>query len=505
MFCGVVYATRATRELTEVMLRDSAKVNGRPDEIRLIESINWSILDDDPGFKWGRVIRLADGLRFSCLRSSHILGACGFSVSWMVENDKVSEKSIFFSGDIGPQSDENPYLPLLKSGQNPYPNTDYIVTEATYGSRTRAPVFQCAETRRKRLAEVILHTVFNKKGKVILPAFSLHRTQELLVDIHWWLSEGWMKSDQAYLMGDLVDGKFENPLRILIDSPLGAKVTEAYQKNLFSLSPNGKYKYLKKCSINSSGENESKIKQFINGLIDNESFYDCGNLIKLFKPSQKTKDKPYCKTDRKVDQKLDFKYERYPIIVASAGMCDAGPVVEYLERFGNDPANTIILTGYQSSGTSGRALMERATSTYSDPLTISKDKAEVIDMSGFYSAHADQGMLLDFLFSLGGYGKNLPAKVILNHGDLISKKELADAIHERASQKIPGEREVRDVCIADARWIDLNSDDYLPDQASEGGYDTGNTKMELAAINTELRDLKNMIQQIALKLEKIIC
>lgn len=84
------------------------------------------------------------------------------------------------------------------------------------------------------------------------------------------------------------------------------------------------------------------------------------------------------------------------IVIASAGMCDNGPVVSYLERWGNDPRNTVILTGYQSAGSKGAELMQRATASNVSMDSLSPDQAEVIDMSPYYSAHADQQMLLDF-------------------------------------------------------------------------------------------------------------
>jgi metallo-beta-lactamase family protein len=490
------------------MLRDSAKVNGNLDEIKYIESINWSILDDDPGFKWGRVIKMAEGLRFSFLRSSHILGACGISVSWMIKDnggnfDEANEKNIFFSGDIGPQSDANPYLPLLKPGHNPFPNTNYIVTEATYGSRTRDTEFQCSETRRKRLAEVILHTVFNKGGKVILPAFSLHRTQELLVDLHWWLFEGWLKSDQAGLMGNLIDGKYENPIRVLVDSPLGYRVTDIYRKNLFARSPNGKYKYLNSDLSKNPDNTAEKIAVFIEELLEKGSFYDSGNLIKAINASPKSQQKHNSKAPKKMDKQSERKFEFYPVIIASAGMCDAGPVKKYLEQFGNDPANTIILTGYQSSGTTGRSLMDRATMHCADPATLPINKAEVIDMSGFYSAHADQNNLLNFLFSLGGYEQKTPAKVLINHGNEASKACLEGAIRNRAALRVPGEREVIDVGIADARWLDLDRDEFLPEIATGETFSSEDINTAMAGINSELRDLKKMMELVTGRLDLI--
>ena len=491
-FCGVIYATRATRELTEIMLRDSAKVNGTTQDLESIKSINWSILDDDLGFKWGRVIRMAEGLRFAFLRSSHILGACCISVSWMLKDaegnfDKESERNIYFSGDIGSQTDENPYPPLLKSGHNPFPNTDYIVTEATYGSRTRSSEFQCAETRRRHLAETILHAVYNKKGKVILPAFSLHRTQELMSDLHWLLTDGW----ENYAPNNLVEtseGKYETPLRVCIDSPLGYKVTEAYRKNLFQRSPNGKYKYFKG-SISPDGKD--RFEMFFDDLFgEHGCFYDRGNLIRLFNPESNGK-----KGTSKKSKQANRKFEVYSVFVASAGMCDAGPVMEYLERFDDDPANTIILTGYQSAGSTGRKLMDRATLLGPPTKETVLSKAEVVDMSGFYSAHADQDMLLNNLFDLKGKRSQTPAKVLINHGDVASKEALELAIRKRSELKAPGERTVRDVCIADSRWFDLNRDEYIPETQSKNSSCTEDLKADMAEMKTEIKELRKLLKQ----------
>src|SRR5690606_35412198 len=87
----------------------------------------------------------------------------------------------------GCQTDENAYLPLMKGGQHPFANTDYIVVESTYGSRIRAQEHQNYALRLERLAQIIAHTVFVKGGKVLMPTFSLHRSQELLMDVLQWM------------------------------------------------------------------------------------------------------------------------------------------------------------------------------------------------------------------------------------------------------------------------------------------------------------------------------
>lgn len=192
-FTGMVYATRATRELTELMLLDAARVSRMFTEHE-VRQIRWSVLDDDLGFKWGRSIRLAEGIWMAYLRSSHILGACLISIGWKVNDDN---RSICFSGDVGSQTDENAYLPLMKSGQHPFADTDYIVVESTYGGRVRAQEHQDSQLRLARLAEVIAHTLFVKGGKVLMPAFSLHRAQELLMDVLHWMKVSLPSSKHA--------------------------------------------------------------------------------------------------------------------------------------------------------------------------------------------------------------------------------------------------------------------------------------------------------------------
>lgn len=388
-FTGQVYATRATRELTELMLLDAARVSGMFTEDE-VKQIRWSVLDEDPGFKWGRFIRLAEGVRMNYLRSSHILGACSISISWMVNGEN---RTICFSGDVGCQTDENAYLPLMKRGQRPFADTDYIVVESTYGGRIRAQEHQDYQLRLARLAEVISHTLFVKGGKVLMPAFSLHRTQELLMDVlHW------MKTHLPASRFQLGESAGARSITANVHAPLGRAITEVYAKHLCSRSPNGKFKYLNAELCESLSMHAEEIQTMLQQLVD-MGLYQAGSgcLMSMTKPKQAS----------------NFEAD---IVIASAGMCDQGPVVSYLERWGNDPRNTVILTGYQAAGSRGAELMQRATATTSVMNSLAPDKAEVIDMSPFYSAHADQQMLLDFLFCTNGFDSNKPVTLLINHG-----------------------------------------------------------------------------------------
>ncbi|WP_417788162.1 MBL fold metallo-hydrolase [Stutzerimonas xanthomarina] len=456
-FTGLVYATRATRELTELMLLDAARVS-KMYTVEEVKQIRWSILDDDLGFKWGRSIRLAEGIWMACLRSSHILGSCLISIGWKVNE---GNRSICFSGDVGCQTDENAYLPLMKSGQQPFADTDYIVVESTYGGRVRTPEHQDSQLRLARLAEVIAHTLFVKGGKVLMPAFSLHRAQELLMDVLQW-----MKVDLPASRHALGHSDNDRALTANVHAPLGHAVTQVYAKHLCSKSPNGKFKYLNADLCQSLAMHADEIQDMLQRLVEHGRF-KAGNgcQLSMTKPKQPS----------------NFDAD---IVIASAGMCDSGPVVSYLERWENDPRNTIILTGYQSAGSKGAELMQRASPSSLPSDSLASGQAEVIDMSPYYSAHADQEMLLDFLFRTDGYGSDKPATVFLNHGNPVSKYTLREAIRQRADLATPHDRKIMDVRIADARWFDLDVGELI-----EGSNEQAELLREVEDLRAQLRQL----------------
>tara|TARA_R110001606_G_scaffold361754_3_gene514963 strand:+ start:19782 stop:21419 length:1638 start_codon:yes stop_codon:yes gene_type:complete len=439
-FDGLVYATRATRELSELMLLDAARISKMYTE-KEVKQIRWSILDDDLGFKWGRSIRLAEGLRMSYLRSSHILGACLISIAWKVDGE---DRTICFSGDIGCQTDENSYLPLMKSGQHPFVDTDYIVVESTYGSRVRAQEYQNYQLRLERLAEVIAHTLFVKGGKVLIPTFSLHRAQELLMDVLQWMKVR-LPANQNTI--DHHDKK--RPFTTNIHAPLGRAVTQVYAEHLCSKSPNGKFKYLNTKLCESLAMSGDEIQSMLQHLVEYGQFkVGNSNLMSMAKPKQPS----------------NFNAD---IVIASSGMCDNGPVVSYLDSWGSDPRNTIILTGYQAAGSKGAELMERATPSNMSVDKLPTGQAEVINMSAYYSAHADQQMLLDFLFRTDGYDSNKSATLLINHGNPESKYALQNAVEERAAKHYENDRRIKEVKIADACWLNLDNGEVIEQSHSE--------------------------------------
>ncbi|MFW6029266.1 MAG: MBL fold metallo-hydrolase [Halanaerobiales bacterium] len=184
-FRGKVICTSATAKLTKEVLLDAVNINA-PYTKGSIQKIDFLPLDEN--FKVNKPIPinniipgLEGFLAIYFLRSSHILGSVSIGICW---GDEV-EKSILFSGDLGNNTEKNAYQPLLKDIQMPYDGTDYIVLESTYGSRYREESFKSFENKIKTLENTIKNTLVVKQGQLIIPTFSLHRTQEILFDLYY--------------------------------------------------------------------------------------------------------------------------------------------------------------------------------------------------------------------------------------------------------------------------------------------------------------------------------
>jgi metallo-beta-lactamase family protein len=487
-FKGWVYCTQATKEIADLMLRDAAKLNDLFHESD-VNLIKWHVIDAGE-FYWNKTLRLADGLSATFKRSSHVLGACGISVSWSTAGAPNDLKSIYFSGDIGCQLEGNAYLPLLKGDHRPYPKADYIVMESTYGAADRGGEFKNSEGRVNALGAVICDTAYKKGGAVLIPAFSYHRTQEIMMDLLAWQWKSWAESEHSNLMGSYIikkDGAeaYESPLRVLCDSPLGARINNVYASQLSKKLSNGKYQYLNSELAGRLGCSERECSQIFRELTNTGSIYRNGNVLRSLRPKDRD--------NKQGGQRYQKTIDHYSVIIASSGMCDHGPVVEYMNRMKRDPKNTIILTGYQSASSQGRQLLEQSARSENKG-----NYAQVVNMSGYYSGHADQSKLLDYVFSLGAFAKDSrPANIFINHGEGESKCGLKEAILNRAEQQLEGDRAVASVSFAKSTWFDLNLGAYiqvsdLPDTRLIDQLSSIEDK--LTRLTEELLDLK-MSQQ----------
>lgn len=443
-FIGEVYCTRATAELAKIILDDSQKHTCIYDNFD-VRKIKFKYVDSDPRFGWGKPISLEPDLRVTFLRSSHILGATSIQVNWGINADNKG-KSINFSGDIGTNTDDLSYLPLLKPNQYPFPSTNYLVVESTYGGRNRTIEHKSALLRRERLKTIVEEVVLDGHGKLLIPVFAVHRAQEICADLQYVMEHMIDKKQVEQYLKTRKNVVGEN-LKVCIDSSMLAKANKVYSSLLVSKTNKGKYQYL-------SDLIEPQLNDFIKLL--EEGYYRCKNIKCFFKvfglPTKSSKNKK-----AKVNYDVERKEHRVPsssIIIASSGMCDSGPIKEYLDLLKSEEENAILFTGFLSKGSVGQKIKDKE---------IEYFKGSLIDMSAYYSGHADEEGIVDFVYNIGGRESNSNATIFINHGTNESKEKLKQSLERESLAKCKGKRTLKNIVTLNGSegWYDLDKGDFI--------------------------------------------
>ncbi|WP_153914069.1 MBL fold metallo-hydrolase RNA specificity domain-containing protein [Shewanella sp. TC10] len=289
----------------------------------------------------------------------------------------TKSKRIVFSGDLGAT-----YTPLLAAPRSPY-RADVVVIESTYGDR----VHQGRKARQQQLQTVIKKAIADK-GIVIIPAFSIGRTQELLYEIEQIISRG----------GD----KQLSQLEVIVDSPMAAKFTDHYK------------------IFQSLWDAEAKrvVRQGRNPL-DFDSLYTVNS------------HQEHLAT-------IDYlaKRNKSAIVIAASGMCAGGRVVNYLKRFLPEASTDVLFVGYQAKGTPGRDI-QRFGHSNGGYVMLDGQKidiaANIHTISG-YSAHADKANLVNFIKRI----RVGPEKVIIVHGDDEAKESLKKTLTPLVEEVVIG-------------------------------------------------------------------
>lgn len=356
-FHGEIISTYATLDFVQLMLLDSAHVI-HGDAANMNKEPLYSEGDVTAmaklfhGVQYNRPLTLTEDIVVTFFDAGHILGSSFIRVSH-------AGKNVVFSGDLG-----NPPVPLLKVTESLVP-TDDLVMESTYGNKVHEPAFE-----RKLLLSSAIYETITMGGVLLIPAFALERTQEIL-----------------YELNDLVEHKEIPPVPIFIDSPLAIKATALYRN--YNALFNGHTKY-----VIDSGDDIFKFK----GL--------------TFTPT------------REESKKIN-RVKAPKIILAGSGMMQGGRVRFHLQRYLSDYRNQVLIVGYQVEGSLGRQLLEKA-----KVVSIDGEQIEVnakIRAIGAYSAHADQPKLLNWI----GSSATLPKRIWLTHGEVEQARGLARAIQQR--------------------------------------------------------------------------
>lgn len=379
-FRGPIYCTRASSELVEVLLRDSAHIQvedaklkqkrhqkegrrGKHPEVPLYTEVEVvKALPLVQGIRYGESIELSPSVSAVLHEAGHILGSAIVEV--MVQRPKKNVR-ILFSGDLGQKN-----KPLLRDPEL-FDQADYVVMETTYGNRDH-PEHEDVELR---LEEVIQQTI-SRGGNVVIPTFAVERAQDLM-----------------YYISRLVHANRIPHIDVFLDSPMAIDITEIFRH--------------------------------YQDYFDDETW----QLIASQEPPLRF---PGLHMIRSVaDSKEVNTYKKPCIIMSTAGMCTAGRIKHHLKANIGRAESTILFVGYQAEGTLGRQILE-GNSLVRIHGRQWKVKAQIERIEGF-SGHADRGGLMQWLSHL----KAAPTHVFLTHGEerasLAFAKQVADKLNWPAS------------------------------------------------------------------------
>ncbi len=362
-----IYATHATRDLTRLMLEDAAKI--QEEDIKYVNKINkrlglplrnllYNQKDVSNAIRrihpvpYDKSIMIAKDFHLVLLDAGHILGS-SIIVLEIKDNDRVIK--VGYAVDLGRNN-----LPMLNNPEIPK-GLDYLILESTYGGRQHTPV----EDAKGHLKEVVNRTIA-RGGKIIIPAFSLERTQEVI-----------------YLLDELLKEKAIPAIPVYVDSPLSAQITEAF---IFHAD----YMNSKAAHAIQHGQNPF---EFIN---------------LRFVASQ--------------DESKGLNMDKRPmVIIAGSGMCESGRVLHHLKNNIEDSRNTVLVVGYMAKDTLGKKIVDKSKIVRIFGVEHELN-AEVVVMNSL-SAHADKNDLANFVF------ESLPLKrIFLVHGDPEQSQILADTL-----------------------------------------------------------------------------
>lgn len=326
-FTGKIYSTIPTKEISELMLEDTAHILSGSENKELKEIYSEAIIKK--AFSMWEVVDYHQDLSvgpfvFRYRDAGHVLGSGMLELIY-------NNKKIVFTGDLG-----NSPSPLLRDTEI-LKNVDYLLMESVYGDRNH----QARDQRRTRLEEVIEQN-YQNNGVLIVPTFSLERSQELLFEIN-----------------ELVENKRVPKMPIFFDSPLGIRLTKIYRQY-------GQY------------FNDFARKQLAEG----DDIFNFQGL----------------KSTLLTEESKEISGEPNPkIIIAGSGMSNGGRVLHHEARFLPDHKNTLLLTGYQSVGTLGRLIQDGAKTVRINGQEIPV-RAHVEFIDG-YSGHKDSDHLVEFVAS----------------------------------------------------------------------------------------------------------
>ena len=374
-YSGKIHATEATRELAGLILRDSAKVQSYDAERKNRKQARAGMPPVEPLYtaddveqtmphfhdvEFNQSFPVAEGVTARYSPAGHMLGSASIEVTTQ-ENGKT--RIIVFSGDLGPAD-----FALIPDAV-PFKRADLVFLESTYGDRDNKPL-------KETLVEFrgIIEDAVKRKARILVPAFAVGRTQQILYHL-----------DELFCAGTL------KPFPVFLDSPMAIEATKIYRSHPDLMDDEAK-DLRSSCTIAAQDGHVKPTPTAQDSMALNDVPGPC-------------------------------------LIMAGSGMCNAGRILHHLKH-GLWQANTaVIIVGYQGEGTLGRQLVDGAAEVkiFGEPVAV---KARIHTLNGF-SAHAGQSALLQWFRFLA------PSKpqVVLTHGEARGRESLAELIEKRHGLK----------------------------------------------------------------------
>lgn len=376
-FAGKIFSTSATRDLASIMLIDSGHIHEKDAEflnkklkkrgeplIEPLYTVNDAVrsIEHFVGLPYRKEIEISAGINLIFYDAGHLLGSA-ITVLNIKENGRKIR--IAFTGDLG-----RPYKPILKNPEL-IGNVDFLITESTYGGTIHEEI----EFVEQKIAEIVIKA-YDQNGKIIIPAFSVDRTQVLI-----------------YILHKLASANKIPKIPIFIDSPLAFNATEIYR-----LHP--------ECF-------EDEMREL---LLNGKDPFNFATLHYI--------------TEVEESKKLN-KYEKPCIIISASGMCEAGRILHHLANNIENPRNIILIVGYMAENTLGRKLKDgvKKVKILGDEYTVN---AEVISFDAL-SSHADRNELIGYITHID---RKHAKGIFVVHGEEEQSIKLADALKEAGFENV---------------------------------------------------------------------
>ena len=356
-----IISTDATVDLLELMLKDSGHIHEKDIEYlnKKLKKKNeplkeplYTVMEAEKAMKYLKGVQYyktfsIDGLNISFIEAGHILGSAQILF-------ELNDKKLLFTGDLGRE-----HLPIIRNPDK-VENVDVLITESTYGDKNHKNI-QMSQNELK----IIIEKTLIKKGNLIVPSFSVGRTQEILFDIFNLRKENRIPA-----------------IDIFVDSPLSSNITNVFKNH-----------------------SECYDKEMMELFNKKENPFEFENLHYI--------------TDVEDSKKLNI-LKTPSIIISSSGMCEAGRILHHLKHNITDKKNTILIIGFMAQNTLGRRIAdgEKKVKIFSEEFQVRSD----VYIMNEYSAHADKNDLLKHTKD------NAPEKIFLVHGESSQQNEFSKTL-----------------------------------------------------------------------------